>query len=576
MMITEASSSCSTLQGLDDVEEFVGGNEGDSASMMSVERLFHVSDLMQMGNQAFRDNRFEEAINYYSRANTIKPGNSVILSNRCGAYLRPPSASEHKPLSGLDPTTHAELALKDAEKVVSIRTDSVKSYILKANALILILGPAPTIGVLFEFAGVVPNCVYLQPQCRKGAILCVDMFSPIDVHGSDGLERYELAREVILLGLQIDPMSYPLSVLERTIASTIGRRSQPERTDDFDCTLCLKLLYEPITTPCGHSFCRSCLFQSMDRGDALVVTDVHFAEQFCLSVPEHVQLGELLGLMLDRVLASAIVTLNNIIQKNFPEEYAERKLEHDSLTNYGADLLPLFVMDVILPCQKFHLNIFEPRYRLMVRRIMEGNRRMGMVITDSATGSIADVACEVEITECEPLPDGRFFLELAERMWYRKIVSFQVPFGMLLVLFVSQGYTVTQLESRRRFRIIRNWDQDGYRVAEVEWQQDTYPSEGTRDRSDASLQELTNNAAVFALEWMRRAREAAQQRRDRFKSLELDKAESMMPTTRDPERYTCYSNKSEATGKIATPSHERYKREDGKGTDLYAIRRTRL
>lgn len=41
---------------------------------------------------------------------------------------------------------------------------------------------------------------------------------------------------------------------------------QPERTDDFDCTVCLKLLYEPVTTPCGHSFCRSCLFQSMDHG----------------------------------------------------------------------------------------------------------------------------------------------------------------------------------------------------------------------------------------------------------------------------------------------------------------------
>ena len=60
------------------------------------------------------------------------------------------------------------------------------------------------------------------------------------------------------------------------------------------------------------------------------------------------------------------VTLNNIIEKNFPQEYAERKLEHDSLTNYGADSIPLFVMDVIVPCQKFHLNIFEPRYRLMV------------------------------------------------------------------------------------------------------------------------------------------------------------------------------------------------------------------
>ena len=60
------------------------------------------------------------------------------------------------------------------------------------------------------------------------------------------------------------------------------------------------------------------------------------------------------------------VTLKNIIQKNFPEEYAERKQEHDGLIKAGVDLLPLFVMDVVIPCQRFPLNIFEPRYRLMV------------------------------------------------------------------------------------------------------------------------------------------------------------------------------------------------------------------
>ncbi|KAK1370228.1 hypothetical protein POM88_036320 [Heracleum sosnowskyi] len=36
------------------------------------------------------------------------------------------------------------------------------------------------------------------------------------------------------------------------------------------------------------------------------------------------------------------------------------------------------------------------------------------VITDPTTGLVADFACEVEITECEPLPDGRFFLEMGE------------------------------------------------------------------------------------------------------------------------------------------------------------------
>jgi hypothetical protein len=60
------------------------------------------------------------------------------------------------------------------------------------------------------------------------------------------------------------------------------------------------------------------------------------------------------------------VTLNNIIQRNFQEEYQERKTEMDAITLAGNDILPLFVMDTVLPMQHVPLNIFEPRYRLMV------------------------------------------------------------------------------------------------------------------------------------------------------------------------------------------------------------------
>ncbi|KAL5746790.1 hypothetical protein ACOSP7_023765 [Xanthoceras sorbifolium] len=443
MSVETTSSPPFNLEGIDDVEDYSWANEGEGS--LPWDRYSHVFDLIQNGNRAFRENHFEEAINNYSRANNIKPSDPIILGNRSSAYLRisqflkhrPPSASEYRPLSGLDPTTHAELALKDAEKLLNILNNLVKPYILKANALIL-------------------------------------------------LERYEVARDVILAGLQVDPYSNPLKAslqnLGRMSSSLTEKRSQgrPERTDDFDCTLCLKLLYEPITTPCGHSFCRSCLFQSMDRGNKCPL---------CRTV-----------LFISPRTCAVSVTLNNIIQKNFPEEYAERKLEHDSLINFGADLIPLFVMDVVIPCQKFPLHIFEPRYRLMVRRIMEGNRRMGMVIIDPTTGSVADFACEVEITECEPLPDGRFVLEV---------------------------------ESRRRFRILRSWDQDGYRIAEVEWVQDTVPI-GVEDTAD--LQELTNNAAEYARLWLRREKEAARQDRRRLEK--LLNVEVMMPTGQDPERFS--------------------------------------
>ncbi|KAK8949135.1 hypothetical protein KSP39_PZI005043 [Platanthera zijinensis] len=405
-----------------------------------------VLDLMRRGNQAFREKRFEEAISCYSKAQLSKPGDPVILSNRSAAFWRisqllrerPATASENQPLNGLDPTTHAELALKDADKVISIQGDSAKPYLLKAKALI-------------------------------------------------SLERYEEAREALLTALQIDPLSHVVMNIRQDLDKVTSgsakrvRQWKLQRTDDFECTLCLKLLFEPVTTPCGHSLCRSCLLQTMDHGNKCPM---------CRTV-----------LFISPRTYPISVTLNNVIQKNFPEEYAERKLEHANLTYAGTDILPLFVMDVVLPCQKLSLNIFEPRYRLMVRRIMEGNHRMGMVILDSTTGAIADFACEVEILECEPLPDGRFYLEV---------------------------------EGRRRFRILRSWDQDGYRVAEVDWVQDVLPSEGSQERED--LQKLASEASELAQTWIRNARETTRIGR-RARRLEVLQADGV-PGVHDPEKFS--------------------------------------
>ena len=33
---------------------------------------------------------------------------------------------------------------------------------------------------------------------------------------------------------------------------------------DVECPLCLRIFWEPVTTPCGHSFCRACLYQALD------------------------------------------------------------------------------------------------------------------------------------------------------------------------------------------------------------------------------------------------------------------------------------------------------------------------
>uniref|UniRef100_A0A3Q4GR19 RING-type domain-containing protein n=1 Tax=Neolamprologus brichardi TaxID=32507 RepID=A0A3Q4GR19_NEOBR len=41
--------------------------------------------------------------------------------------------------------------------------------------------------------------------------------------------------------------------------------SLPE--DHFVCTICLNVFSDPVTTPCGHNFCRTCLTQHWDRSE---------------------------------------------------------------------------------------------------------------------------------------------------------------------------------------------------------------------------------------------------------------------------------------------------------------------
>ena len=32
-----------------------------------------------------------------------------------------------------------------------------------------------------------------------------------------------------------------------------------EIEQEFSCSVCLELMFEPVTTSCGHTFCKECL-----------------------------------------------------------------------------------------------------------------------------------------------------------------------------------------------------------------------------------------------------------------------------------------------------------------------------
>ena len=86
-----------------------------------------------------------------------------------------------------------------------------------------------------------------------------------------------------------------------------------------------------------------------------------------------------------------------------------------------SELLPIFPLSnvVLFPRVKTPLHLFEPRYRQLARDVLQGDRRIGMMVVrpehvDEMPGDPAlyPIGCAGVITESHRLPDGRYNLVL--------------------------------------------------------------------------------------------------------------------------------------------------------------------
>jgi hypothetical protein len=50
------------------------------------------------------------------------------------------------------------------------------------------------------------------------------------------------------------------------------------KPSELECSLCFRLLHNPVTTPCGHSFCMACLERSLDHNDRCPLCKFTLAE----------------------------------------------------------------------------------------------------------------------------------------------------------------------------------------------------------------------------------------------------------------------------------------------------------
>ncbi|RXM96613.1 LON peptidase N-terminal domain and RING finger protein 3 [Acipenser ruthenus] len=213
--------------------------------------------------------------------------------------------------------------------------------------------------------------------------------------------------------------------MEQEAADTKDKAGGSSQQQDSPLNvLSLNARFALVTTPCGHTFCKNCLERSLDHNlrCPLCKQNLH---QF-----------------LKNRKYNRTFLLEEIMFKLFPSQLEERKQVHDSemaeLSNLMKDI-PIFVCTMAYPGVPCPLHVFEPRYRLMMRRCMEtGTKKFGMCTYEHGKG-FADYGCMLEILGLDVLPDGRSYVDCI---------------------------------GRSRFRVLKRSHRDGYHTADIEYLED--------------------------------------------------------------------------------------------------------
>ncbi|KAI9639903.1 PUA-like domain-containing protein [Dioszegia hungarica] len=216
----------------------------------------------------------------------------------------------------------------------------------------------------------------------------------------------------------------------------------------LECDVCALLLYEPVTTPCQHSFCAKCLSRSLDHS--------HRCPVCRQDLPSYAYFQ-------DHAVNRVLLT---IIKTAFPTEYTDRR---DSIEKDERDArldTPIFICTLAFPGMPTILHVFEPRYRLMIRRCIESSSpRFGMLMPSRGSDGVGDYGTMLEIQSVQMLPDGRSMVETV---------------------------------GTQRFRLLEKGGLDGYTVGRIERIDDISPEEEAALEQDA-VREAIARAASTAL-----------------------------------------------------------------------------
>ncbi|XP_004405298.1 PREDICTED: LON peptidase N-terminal domain and RING finger protein 3 [Odobenus rosmarus divergens] len=408
------------------------------------------SQLRHEGNRLYRERQVEAALLKYNEAVRLAPNDHLLYSNRSQIYF---TLESH------------EDALHDAEIACKLRPMGFKAHFRKAQAL-------ATLGKVEEALREFLYCVSLDgknkrarseaqrekpelPHCSSQEEAAAggdhsSLANPVKVEGEGqrgdqkGQARdkekgdaasakagkcQEKKRKHCQIGTQ-DP-EVPTKALkpdppaeQRAEAAVSVPLPSSVDASDLECALCMRLFYEPVTTPCGHTFCLKCLERCLDHNAKCPLCKDGLAQ--CLASRKY----------------SKNVIMEELIAKFLPEELKERRRlyeeEMEELSNLNKNV-PIFVCTMAYPTVPCPLHIFEPCYRLMIRRCIEtGTRQFGMCLGDTVKG-FAEYGCILEIRNVQFFADGR---------------------------------SVVDSIGKRRFKVLHQGHRDGYNTADIEYIED--------------------------------------------------------------------------------------------------------
>ncbi|KAI1899295.1 hypothetical protein AGOR_G00060330 [Albula goreensis] len=219
----------------------------------------------------------------------------------------------------------------------------------------------------------------------------------------------------------------PAKLLKPDVACLSGAREVPSQlldSADMECSLCMRLFYEPVATPCGHTFCLKCLERCLDHNPTCPLCKENLSEY--LATRRY----------------NKTLLMEEVLVRYLSEELSERRKIHEEelkeLSNLNQEV-PIFVCTMAFPTIPCPLHVFEPRYRLMIRRSMEtGTKQFGMCIVDELKG-FADYGCMLEVRDVKFFPDGR---------------------------------SVVDTIGVARFKVLSHGQRDGYHTAKIEYLED--------------------------------------------------------------------------------------------------------